>query len=69
MILVYGLAFDSGAAIAGCCRKGTRHIVEFLKNEPIGFGLSRPDFLDIAPCRNIRKESCITVVKLRFLLN
>ena len=28
-----------------------------------------PDFLDVAPCRNIRKESYISLVKLGFLLN
>ena len=31
--------------------------------DPGHFG---PDFWDVAPCRNIRKESCISVVKLGF---
>ena len=35
----------------------------------LDFGRLGPNFLDVAPCRNIRKESCISLVKLGFLLN
>ena len=44
--------------------------VEFLKKmNLLDSGRLGPDFLDVAPHRNTRKDSGISVVKLGFLLN